>query len=111
IVGLYSLVSFVVAERTHEIGLRVALGADTGAVVRLVMGYGARLAAAGLAIGGPAAVATARLVRALVYGGSPPCPLVFAGGTAAVLLVCTLACLAPALRAMRVDPLVALRQP
>jgi predicted permease len=110
IVGLYSLVSFLVAERTHEIGVRMALGAGTRDVLELVVGYGARLAAAGLLIGIPAALAASRLLGSLLYGVSPTDPLVFAFGAALVLAVCTIACLVPALRAMRVDPLTALRQ-
>jgi putative ABC transport system permease protein len=109
LVGLYSLVSFLVAERTHEIGLRKALGADTVAVLRLVAGYGVKVALSGLAVGIPAAIASTRLLRGLLYGVSPTDPLVFVGVSAAVLAVAIAACCVPARRAMRLDPLVALR--
>jgi predicted permease len=109
LVGLYSLVSFLVAERTHEIGLRKALGADTMAVLRLVAGYGVKVALWGLAVGIPAAIASTRLLRGLLYGVSPTDPLVFVGVSAAMLAVAIAACCVPARRAMRLDPLVALR--
>jgi predicted permease len=109
LVGLYSLVAFLVAERTHEIGLRKALGANTAAVLRLVAGYGIKVALLGLAVGIPAAIASTRLLRGLLYGVSPTDPLVFVGVSVAILMVATAACCVPARRAMRVDPLVALR--
>jgi predicted permease len=111
IVGLYSLVSFLVAERTHEIGLRVALGARAGDVLRLVVGYGLKLAGAGLAIGIPAALVASRLLGSLLYGVSPTDPLIFSVAAVALLFVSVLACCVPAFRAMRVDPLTALKQP
>jgi predicted permease len=111
LVGLYSLVSFLVAERTHEIGLRRALGADTRAVMQLVAGYGVKVALLGLAVGIPAAIASTRLLRGLLYGVSPTDPLVFVGVSVAVLTVATVACCVPARRALRLDPLVALRRP
>jgi ABC-type antimicrobial peptide transport system permease subunit len=110
IVGLYSLVSFLVAERTHEIGLRMALGADARDVLRLVVGYGVKLAGAGLLIGIPAALAGSRLLGSLLYGVSATDPLAFAIGASSVLAVCALACFVPARRALRLDPLVALRR-
>ena len=109
LVGLYSLVSFLVAERTHEIGLRRALGADTAAVLRLVAGYGVKVALLGLAVGIPAAIASTRLLQGLLYGVSPTDPLVFVGVSIAILTVATAACCVPARRAMRLDPLQALR--
>ena len=111
VVGLYSLVSFIVAERTHEIGLRMALGAANRDVLRLVVGYGIKLAAIGLLIGIPAALGASRLLRSLLYGVSPSDPIVFVLGAAGVLAVCALASFVPAWRAMRVDPLTALKQP
>lgn len=109
-VGLYSLLSFIVAERTHEIGLRIALGADGRAVLRLVAGYGAKLAGAGLLIGVPIALASSRILRSLLYGVSPTDPVVFIAGAGAVLVVCGVACFVPARRAMKVDPIVALKR-
>jgi predicted permease len=111
IVGLYSLISFLVAERTHEIGLRMALGARGRDVLRLVVGYGLRLAGLGLLIGIPAALTVSRFLGSLLYGVSPTDPLIFSLAAAAVLSVSVLACCVPALRAMRVDPLTALKQP
>jgi predicted permease len=109
LVGLYSLVSFLGAERTHEIGLRRALGADTIAVLRLVAGHGIKLALLGLAVGIPAAIASTRLLQGLLYGVSPTDPVVFVGVSIAILVVATVACCVPVRRAMRVDPLQALR--
>jgi ABC-type antimicrobial peptide transport system permease subunit len=110
LVGLYSLVSFLVAERTHEIGLRMALGADAAAVMRLVVGYGLKLALVGLAVGVPTALLSTRLLGGLLYGVSPTDPAVFVAVSFAVLAVATAACCVPGWRAMRLDPLVALRR-
>jgi predicted permease len=111
LVGLYSLVSFLVAERTHEIGLRMALGARAGDVLRLVIGYGFRLAGAGLVVGIPVALAASRLLNSLLYGVNPADPVIFSVAAVALLFVSLLACCVPALRAVRVDPLTALKQP
>lgn len=109
-VGLYSLVSFVVAERTSEIGLRMALGADQGAVLRLIIGAGMRLAAIGLAVGIPTAIVSSRLLSSLLYGVSPVDPAVFGAVTLVIVLVTFTACYLPARRAVRADPLTALRR-
>jgi len=109
LVGVYSLVSFLVAERTHEIGLRIALGAGTRDVLQLVLGYGVRLTAIGLAVGIPVAAAATRLLRSLLYGVSPTDPFVFALVAAALTTAATAACCLPARRALRLDPIVALR--
>lgn len=108
--GLYALVSFVVAERTNEIGLRMALGATAREVLLLVLGYGVRLAGLGLAIGVPVALAASQLLGALLYGVSPTDPLVFAAAPIVIVCVALAACYIPARRAMRLDPLVALRR-
>ena len=111
LVGLYSLVSFLAAERTHEIGVRMALGAQPRDVLRLVGGYGLRLVSAGLAVGLPLAIGTSHLLRSLLYGIGPTDPFAFGAASAAVLLVSAAACYLPARRAMRLDPIVALKSP
>jgi len=87
----------------------MALGADSTAVMRLVLAHGLKLAASGLALGIPTAFASSRLLGSLLYGVSPTDPLVYAGMSAALLTVAGIACYVPARRAMRLDPLVALR--
>jgi len=109
-IGLYALLSFVVAERTNEIGLRMALGATAREVLTLVLGYGVKLAALGLAVGIPVALATSRLLGTLLYGVSPTDPLVFVAAPLVVLSVALVACYVPARRATRLDPLTALRR-
>src|SRR5262249_55817164 len=109
LVGLYSLVSYLVAERTHEIGLRMALGADTADVMRLVLGHGVKLTCIGVVFGIPTAFAAGRLLGSLLYGVGAGDPLIFAIVPAAILLVSALACYIPARRATRLDPLAALR--
>jgi len=101
--------AYSVAQRTQEIGIRMALGAQRADVLRMVLWQGLRLAAIGVAIGVAAAMAVARLMTTLLYGVSAGDPLTFIG--VAVLLSCVAltACYIPARRAMRVDPLVALR--
>jgi predicted permease len=108
-VGLYSVIAYTVSERTHELGIRIALGAGTADVLGLVVGAGVRFAAAGIVIGGAIAVAAGRWVRPLLFAESPYDPLVF-GVTAAVLLGAAVAAsLIPAVRAARMDPTTAFR--
>ena len=108
-IGLYSVIAYNVAQRTQELGVRIALGASVGNVVRIVVAGGMRLVVAGVIIGGVIAFLAARWVETLLFRESPRDPLVF-GVVASVLLgVALLASLVPALRAARVDPNVALR--
>jgi len=98
-----------VAQRTHEIGIRMALGARPIEVVRLVIEQGVRLAFLGLAIGIAVASAVTRLIRSLLYGVTASDPVTFVSVASLLICVVLLACLVPAWRAMRVDPMVALR--
>jgi putative ABC transport system permease protein len=108
-VGIYSLIAYSVAERTRELGIRVALGADRKAVMRLIVGEGLKLAAVGILIGLIGSWMLTGTLRTLLYEVSPIDPLVIGTTVAAVLMVTALASFLPARRALRVDPMVALR--
>ena len=108
-VGLYGVTAYSVAQRTHEIGIRVALGARRAEVLRLVLGQGAKLAMLGLAIGTAAALALSQFLSSLLYGVTARDPLTFAGVAALLAGVALAASYIPARRAMRVDPMIALR--
>jgi putative ABC transport system permease protein len=108
-IGLYGLISYTVSQRTHELGVRVALGAARSEIIRLVLGQGLRLAAVGAAAGLAGAFATTRLVASLVKNVEPNDPVTFALVTIVLLAAALIAAYLPARRAARVDPMVALR--
>ncbi len=106
-VGIYGVMA---SQRTHEIGIRVALGAARRDVLRLVLGQGARLAAAGVVLGVTGAIAVTRAIGSLLYGISPRDPATFVVLSGVLAAVALAACYAPARRAMRVNPIMALRE-
>ena len=108
-VGIYGVAAFSVARRTQEIGIRMALGARRGNILRLVLGEGARLAVLGVLIGIGASLAITRLISTLLFGISATDPLTFVGVAVLLSAVALFASYIPARRAMRVDPIVALR--
>jgi predicted permease len=109
IVGIYGVIAFFVAQRTREIGIRVALGAQRRDILRLVLEEGLSLVALGIGAGLAAAFSLTRFLGTLLYGVSPTDPLDFAAVTVVFILVALAACYLPARRAMGVDPLIALR--
>ena len=106
--GIFGVMSYAVSQRTREIGIRMALGAQRSAVLRLVVGDGARIAIAGLAIGLVVSLALARFIRGLLFEVSESDPVTFFGVALLLAAVALAACYVPARRAMRVDPMVAL---
>jgi ABC-type antimicrobial peptide transport system permease subunit len=109
-IGAYGVTSYLVAQRTKEIGVRLALGADPKSVIRLVVFDGMKVGIVGLMIGVAGALATTRFASSLLYGVSPRDPATVVGVPVFLLLVVAFANYLPARRAARVDPLVALRQ-
>jgi predicted permease len=107
--GIYGVLAYLVNQRTREIGVRLALGAPSGDVLRMVVGRGLALATIGVAVGLASALLLTQLMRGVLYGVSPSDPLTFAGVALALMCVAGFASWLPALRATRVDPLVALR--
>ncbi|MGH9710627.1 MAG: FtsX-like permease family protein, partial [Candidatus Acidiferrales bacterium] len=108
-IGLYGLISYSVSQRTRELGIRIALGAQERDVMRLIMGQGARLALIGVAVGIVAGLALTQLMRSLLFGVSAADPVTFGGVAVLLTLVAVAACYVPARRAMRTDPIVSLR--
>jgi len=108
-VGLYSVLAYVVTQRTGEIGLRMALGAQRGQVLTLVLSQGMKLVVLGLIVGLTGSIGAAQLIRSLLFSVGPLDPLVFASVTVLFTAVALLACWLPARRAMRIDPIIALR--
>jgi len=109
VVGLFGVISYSVAQRTHEIGVRVAVGAEKRDILRLILTEGMGITVAGIGIGLVGAVAVSSIVKSQLFGVSATDPLTFLGVVAVLGLVALLACYIPARRATRVDPMVALR--
>ena len=108
-IGIYGVISFAVTQRTHEIGIRAALGASTGSLLRLVLTSGMTLTAIGLVLGFAGSLAATRLMSNMLFGVGARDPLTLAVTAALLGLMALLACLIPARRAAKVDPVVALR--
>ncbi|MFL5279384.1 MAG: FtsX-like permease family protein, partial [Myxococcales bacterium] len=108
-IGLYGVLAYTVAGRTREIGVRMALGAPRGHVLGLVARESASVVGIGMAVGAVAAVAAARAIAGLLYGIAPVDPLSLAAAVLALSAVCAVATLLPARRALRIDPLLALK--
>ncbi|HEU4386285.1 MAG TPA: ABC transporter permease [Blastocatellia bacterium] len=109
VVGIYGVASYSVTQRTHELGVRIALGAQPGDVLRLILGQGLKLVLAGVAIGLPAAIALTSSIEALLFDVQPNDPLTLTGMVVILTLAAVLACWIPARRATRVDPMISLR--
>jgi ABC-type antimicrobial peptide transport system permease subunit len=108
-IGTYGVVSYIVTERQREIGIRVALGADSGMIVRLVLLQGLSLALIGIVLGVAGAFGVSRLSQKLLFGVSPSDPATYASVAAVIAAIALVACMVPARRAMKVDPLTAIR--
>ena len=108
-IGLYGVLAFIVAQRRREIGVRMALGAQPRDVIADVLGQGLRLAGLGIIVGLGLALVATRLLNSLLFGTSPTDALTFAAVAALLVAIAACASLVPALRASRVDPLIALR--
>ncbi len=107
--GIYGLMSYSVAQRTHELGIRIALGANRSDILKLVLGQGLRISLVGLVVGLAIALGVTRVIAAMLYGVKPTDPVTFGGVSALLTAVALLASYLPARRAAKVEPLVALR--
>jgi len=110
LIGIYGVLSFLVSRRTREIGIRVALGAQRRDVLWLIMKEGAKFSLIGISLGLVSALGVTRLLASELYGVSPADPVTFLAAAILMTVVTLLACYIPTRRAMRVDPLIALRQ-
>jgi putative ABC transport system permease protein len=108
-IGIYGIMAYSVAERTREIGIRMALGAESGDVVKVVLRHALLLVSIGWIIGLAGSFALTRLIKSGLYGVTPTDPVTYAGISLLLILVATIACLIPTIRAVRVDPIIALR--
>jgi predicted permease len=108
-IGIYGVISYLAGQRTHEIGVRMALGAQPSHVRRLILGQAAKMALIGVAVGLAGSLALSRLMTKMLFGVSAYDPLTFIGVASLLIVVALAACYVPARRAMRVDPMVALR--
>jgi putative ABC transport system permease protein len=109
-VGIYGVMSFAVTQRTHEVGVRMALGAQGGEVLRLIVGQGLRLTGIALIIGIAASFGTNRLLASQLFGITPSDPVTLGAVPLLLAIVAAIACYLPARRASKLDPLVALRR-
>jgi putative ABC transport system permease protein len=108
--GIYGVISYIVSERTHEIGIRLALGAQKSSILQMVLRQGLKLAITGATIGLACALIVSHLMAGLLYGVRPYDPLTFVAVAVLFISVALLACYIPARRAMKVDPIIALRE-
>ena len=108
-IGIYGVISYTVVQRTHEIGIRAALGANAGTLLRLILAHGMTLAALGLVFGFAASLMLAHVLGTLLFGVTPRDPLTLGAAAAVLMGVAFLACYLPARRAAALDPIIALR--